>query len=251
MPGPSATRRRAAGIVLVAVALAGCSGSRPRLGDATTVTPSTTTTAVAPVAKVAQANAEVIDVFPDETADVPARQVTAADATSAPGIPIVLLVKQEGEDRLEVHLPVEPPGSTGWVRRADVTVATVSFRIEVTLGEHRLRVYDGAEVVVDEPVALGTADRPAPGSTYFLKELLQPPDPSGPYGTYAYGLAGFSTDLGSFNTGNGIVGIHGTNDASVLGQDTPTGSIRLADEIIQRLVNDIGLPLGTPVEILE
>lgn len=252
---PHTARRRALALVLVLAGLTGaCTGDRPELAEepeTTTSSSSTTsTTLVHPPSKVAQALGDAIDVFADATTDTPAQQITAEEATSAPDIPIVFLVKSESDDRLEVFLPIRPNGSSGWVRRDDVTVATVSYSIEVGLSEHRIRVYDGDEVVVDEPVGVGTTDAPTPGGTYYLKELLQPPDPTGPYGTYAYGLSGFSTVLSSFNGGDGVIGIHGTNDPSSIGQDVSHGCIRLDNAVIERLVNEIGLPLGTPVEIL-
>lgn len=247
----------AAALAALVVLGGACTGARPRLADEPTVTSersdssaSTTTTAAPAQSKVAQALGDAIDVFPDATSDVPAQRITSADATSAPNIPIVFLVKSEGDDRLEVYLPVRPNGSTGWVRRDDVSLASVSHRIEVRLAEHRIQVFDGDEVVVDEPIGVGTTDRPTPGGVYYLKELLQPPDPTGPYGTYAYGLSGFSTVLTSFNGGQGVIGIHGTNDPSSIGQDVSSGCIRLDNAVIDRLVNEIGLPLGTPVEIL-
>ncbi len=257
VPPELSTSRRAAGLVAVAIALAAtaCTGPRPELAegrDVTTTSSSTTTsTTEVPRSTVAEAKGDSIDVFPDETSSTPAQQITAADATSAPDIPIVFLVKSEGEDRLEVYLPVRPNGSSGWVRRDDVELATVSFRIEVGLSEHRLRLFDGDEVVLDEPVGVGRTDRPTPGGVYYLKELLQPPDPTGPYGTYAYGLSGFSTVLSSFNGGQGVIGLHGTNDPASIGQDVSSGCIRMQNDVINRLVNDIGLPLGTPVEILD
>jgi lipoprotein-anchoring transpeptidase ErfK/SrfK len=243
----------AAGIVAALVG-GGCSGERPELAAETSTTTtakgSTTSTEADPPVEVATANGDSIDVFPDATSDTPAQTITGADATSAPGIPIVFLVKGHDDDRIEVHLPVPPNGSTGWVQASDVSVATVPFRIEVGLTEHRLRVYEDDEVVVDEAVGVGTTDRPTPGGVHYLKELLQPPDPTGPYGTYAYPLSGFSTALESFSGGEGLVGIHGTDDPTSIGQDTPTGCIRLSNDAISHLVNEVGLPLGTPVEIL-
>ena len=119
----------------------------------------------------------------------------------------------------------------------------------VGLTEHRIRVYRDDEVIVDEPVGVGRGDRPTPGGTYYIKELLQPPDPTGPYGTYAYGLSGFSNVLQSFNGGNGVIGIHGTNEPEAIGTDVSSGCIRVHNDVIEHLVEDIGLPLGTPVEI--
>lgn len=253
---PLLSRRGRAALLVVVLALVvtACTGSRPRLADeedpTSTTGPSTSTTAEPTVTEVAQANTDAIDVYADATTDTPAQRITAADATAAPNIPLVFLVKGTTDDRLEVYLPVPPSGGTGWVARADVSVSSVPFRIEVALAEHRVRVYERGRPVLDEPAGIGTTDLPQPGTGYYLKELLQPPSADGPYGAYAYSLSGFTTDLASFASGAGLVGIHGTNDASVIGQDTPSGSIRLSNDVIARLVNELGLPLGTPVEIV-
>jgi hypothetical protein len=242
------------------VAGAACSAERPKLADeesatssttASTVTSESTTTTTEPdgPVEVATVAGDSIEVFADATATTATRTITSADATSAPGIPLVFLVRDRSGERIEVDLPVTPPGSTGWVREADVSVATVPYRIEIALPQHRFRVYKGETLVLDEPFALG-ADRPAAGEELYVKELLQPPDGSGPYGAYAYGLSGYATSLASFSTGTGLVGIHGHGDPATLGQDVPSGSIHLTDELIGRLVNEIGLPLGTPVHIV-
>lgn len=189
MPPPSARpRRRSLAVVVALGALVGaCSGERPELADepeaTTTTTEATTTTAaVAPAAQRAQATGEVIDLYASADAPEPDRRLTKADAVSDAAIPIVFLVKDEGDDRYEVYLPVRPNGSTAWVDKADVEVATVRHRIEVEMAAHRIRVYEGDELLVDEPVGVGREDRPTPGGIYYIKELLQPPDPSGPYG---------------------------------------------------------------------
>jgi lipoprotein-anchoring transpeptidase ErfK/SrfK len=253
------------GVVTLVLVLGACGGERPELSDkrepTTTTAPptseSTTTTspAFAP-SMVAQAESESIQVYDDPTIATATGRfdggaITAAQATSAPGIPIVFLVKGDAQQdgRYEVYLPVRPNGSTGWVDAEDVTISSVSFRIKVAIAEHRLRVYDGEEVVLDEPIGVGKADTPSPGGVYYLKELLQPPDQTGPYGTYAYGLSGFSNELLSFNGGEGVIGIHGTNNPGSIGSDVSSGCIRLNNEVINRMVDEIRLPLGTPVEI--
>jgi lipoprotein-anchoring transpeptidase ErfK/SrfK len=243
-----------AALALALASTAACVGERPTLATDTqtsesTVEDTTTTTAEDPTARVAQAKADAIDLYDDATATTPRGQLTNEQATAVADIPIVFLVEGERGDRLQVHLPNPPVGGTAWVRKADVTLSSVKLHIEVSLGEHRIRVFDGAQQVLDERAAIGTEDHPDPG-TYYLKELLQSPDTDGPYGTYAYGLSGFATSLAGFDRGEGVVGIHGTDDPSSIGKDVSTGSIGLADEVIARLVDDIGLPLGTPVEIL-
>jgi lipoprotein-anchoring transpeptidase ErfK/SrfK len=71
------------------------------------------------------------------------------------------------------------------------------------------------------------------------------------YGPYAYPLSGHSEVLTRFNGGDGELGIHGNNDASVLGQSVTAGCIgciRMTNDGITRLASI--LPLGTPVEIV-
>src|SRR5262249_53882711 len=100
---------------------------------------------------------------------------------------------------------------------------------------------------IDTAIGVGTSDTPTPGGTYYLAELLQPPDPNGAYGPYAFGLNGFSDALTSFNGGEGVIGIHGTNDPSSIGRDVSHGCIRVSNDVIVEMAGM--LPLGTPVDI--
>lgn len=148
---------------------------------------------------------------------------------------------------VQVLLPIRPNGSVGWVQESEVTLVENSYRIEVDRASHELRLYERGELTKTSPVAIGTGDTPTPTGSFYIHELLQPPIPDGPYGTFAYGLSGFSETLEEFNGGNGVVGIHGTNDPSTIGSDVSHGCIRLENEVIEELVNSI--PLGTPVYI--
>jgi lipoprotein-anchoring transpeptidase ErfK/SrfK len=257
VPAAPTSRRRAVPLVLLTLALVGtsCSGERPEVADpastsSTAADPTTTSTTPAPPgAEVAQAKASTIDVYASADATAPERTIVSGVDTSVDTIPIVFLVKSMGDTRHEVYLPVRPNGTHGWVNASEVTLSRVPYRIEVGISEHRIRVFDGDELIVDEPVGVGRQDRPTPGGVYYLKELLQPPNPDGPYGTYAYGLSGFSNVLTSFNGGSGVIGIHGTNEPEALGTDVSSGCIRVHNDVIERLVEEIGLPLGTPVDI--
>lgn len=254
-----ASARLVAAVVVAATLLAGCAGDDPVLEAApptTTIAPTTTsapttTTAPAPPAVattlVAEAVGATVAVYDAPDAPEPVRVLDRADEISGT---LVFVVEEEAPDRLLVQLPVRPNGATGWVDRSAVALTRHAYRVEVELGAHRLRVWDGAELVMDTVIAVGTDDTPTPGGTFYIKELLQPPDPGGPYGTYAYGLSGFSTVLESFNGGDGVIGIHGTNEPERLGTDVSHGCIRLSNDDIETLVEDVGLPLGTPVAIL-
>lgn len=258
---PPRTWRRLAASALAVLALgaSACGGDRPELAKepkpTTTSEATTTTEAPAPGAQVAQADELRIEVYPEADAEAPDREIVSGVDTSVDTIPIVFLVKDtfdttSGAARVEVYLPIRPNGTTGWVNTDEVTITTVTYRIEVAIAEHQLTLYDGDDVVLQEPIGVGKASTPSPGGIYYLKELLQPPNPNGVYGHYAYGLSGFSNVLESFNGGTGVIGIHGTNDPSSIGTDASAGCIRLNNDIIDKLVLEIGLPLGTPVEIL-
>jgi lipoprotein-anchoring transpeptidase ErfK/SrfK len=251
----------AAGLV-VSFALAGCGGG----GDGgsadarSSSVSSTTTTTSAPEAKparvpdyvtfVALAKRPQVDVFADARGS--GRPVHQLANPTESGSPLVFMV--DGPDRsgdlLPVFLPVRPNGSKGWVRRSDVTVQSTDYRVRIELATHRLTVTRAAKVVLETPIGVGQTDTPTPGGVYYLKELLQPPDPAGAYGPFAYGLSGFSNnaELANFNGGDGIIGIHGTNQPDKLGTDVSHGCIRVANAVITQMASY--LPLGTPVQIL-
>lgn len=163
------------------------------------------------------------------------------------GAPRVLLVVADAGEWLQVLLPLRPNGSVGWVRRADVDLVTVSLRLEIDRAAHRLRVFDNDALVMDEPVAVGRAATPTPTGQFFVTELLRPPNQRGAYGPYAFTLSGFSTVYQRFGSGDGAVGLHGTNEPRSIGADVTHGCVRAPNDVIVRLATM--LPLGTPVFI--
>ncbi len=242
------------------VACGGGGGSGGKAGTATTrhrvarnhpapsVLPAPSSTAAPAAAPgtiyVAQAIPAQVAVFPAAGATAP--QTTLANPNEN-GAPLVFLVEQVQGDWIKVDLPIRPNGSTGWVKATDVKLAADPYRIDIALSAHRLVVHKGDQVVADEPIGVGRSETPTPGGTYYIKELLRPPNPNGAYGPYAYGLSGFSNVLTDFNGGDGVIGIHGTNDPSTVGHDVSHGCIRLNNKAIEALVPV--LPLGTPVHI--
>ncbi|WP_370652659.1 L,D-transpeptidase [Frankia sp. Cj5] len=186
----------------------------------------------------------VVDVYKTPTAKTAASQLRSPNPE---GVPRVFLVVAKLPNWWHVLLPVEPNGSTGWVKASQVRASLTGYHIVVARKDHRLRVYDKTAVVLDEPISVGTTDTPTPGGRFYLTELLQPRNPAGPYGPYAFGLSGFSTTLDSFDGQDPVIGIHGTNQPNLIGQDISHGCIRVRNDVITRLAKM--LPLGTPVEI--
>ena len=153
-----------------------------------------------------------------------------------------------GGQWIEVQLPVQPNGTTGWIRADEVALTNNPFRIEIDRATFSLHVYRQNSLWLQTDIAVGTGDTPTPVGDFYLMELLSPPDPTGPYGPYAFGLSGFSEVLDSFGGADvAIIGLHGTNEPSSLGTNVSHGCIRIENSIIEQLDNTV--PLGTPVLI--
>jgi lipoprotein-anchoring transpeptidase ErfK/SrfK len=194
---------------------------------------------------VAKAIGKELAVYAEPTESAPAKMKLPNPGEY--GVPVVLLVERQKAGWLNVLLPIRPNGSTGWIRATDVTTSKHEFRIEISLSAHRITVYHRDGVFLEEPVGVGRGPTPTPVGVFYTKELLQPPDPNTAYGAYAYGLSGYSNVLTDFAGGDGIVGIHGTNDPKTLGTDVSHGCIRMSNAGITRLAK--ALPLGVPVVI--
>ena len=110
--------------------------------------------------------------------------VRAEDVLTVPDqTPFVFLVKEVRGDWVELYLPVRPNGTTGWVETDSVTLSATTKRIEVSLDDYRLTVFDGDEEILTTEIGLGQDELPTPGGVYYIRELLQPPDPTGTYGS--------------------------------------------------------------------
>lgn len=218
----------------------------------------TTTTVTAPPTTVsdgsrsiATATVPMVAVFDSPGATGPAQSfenpwLVNGDPDAA--VPLVFLVETQRRDGwIEVLLPVRPNGSVGWVHARDVKVTPIAFHITISQHDHHLTVFRDGDVVLEDTVAVGAPDTPTPTGVFFIRALLKAPRPHTVYGPFAYGLSGFSETLQQFDGGDAEVGIHGNNDATVLGHDVTHGCIRMSNEGISKLA--ALLPLGTPVVI--
>ena len=247
-----------AALLATSTLVAACSGGdRPTLSakkepaSTATTAAATTQTALQPGYRyVAQAAVPKVNVYDSPGAGQPSRTFDnpwLVNDDSRYPVPTVFLVDEQRDDWLKVLLPVRPNGSTGWIRASDVRLVPDPFRIVVDLSDHDLKVFQGDKLYMEDTVAVGAADTPTPVGEFYIRVLLQPPDPNTVYGPYAYGLSSHSEKLNEFNGGDGEVGIHGNNDASVLGQDVSHGCIRMDNAKITQLAKV--LMLGTPVEV--
>lgn len=157
------------------------------------------------------------------------------------------LSAEDRPDWIEVLLPVRPNGQTGWIPMSEVSPFRVEYAITIDISDFQLTVSKAGQSIVDTPVALGNADTPTPIGRFYLTELIKSNDPDGVYGPFAFGISGYSETLETFGTGNGVIGIHGTNEPEAVGTFVSHGCVRVLNEVIEELAGV--LPLGTPVNI--
>lgn len=176
--------------------------------------------------------------------------VTMIDPTPIGG-PVVLRVLTAfglpTPEWLEVSLPVRPNGTVGWIRSDDVKLTMNPYRIDIDTSDFTLELFEGEALVFSTAIAVGTGDTPTPYGEFFLTELLQPSTPDGRYGPYAFGLSGFSDVLTAFRGGDGVIGIHGTDEPEALGTEVSHGCVRVSNDVITEMASIV--PLGTPVKI--
>ncbi len=185
------------------------------------------------------------DARPQLVLDNPWRVVPNDPASAVPQV--FLVERQRADGWIQVLLPVRPNGTSGWLRAGGVALMPIGYRITVQLGTHRITVYDQGAAIYEGPVAVGARVTPTPTGHYYIRVLLKANNPNTVYGPFAYGLSSHSDALSSFDGGDAEIGLHGNNDASVLGRDVTHGCIRMDNDEIVRLA--ASLPLGTPVDV--
>jgi lipoprotein-anchoring transpeptidase ErfK/SrfK len=252
----------AAGAVILVVAVvagfiafrSGAEDDRPtvRRKTAPTTTPTTVLPAGYSLTAKVKANVPQIGIYDDPSAPAPAKTAPnpwLLNDQADKQVPQVFLIEEQRPDGwLRVLLAERPNGSTGWIRQSDVEVAANPYHMSVSLGEHKITVFQGTDVIYEGQVAIGKSETPTPPGRYYTRVLIQAPDPNTVYGPFAYGLSAHSDVLTEFSGGDGEVGVHGNNDASVLGKSVTAGCIRMDNDQITKLSKM--LPLGTPVEIV-
>lgn len=168
------------------------------------------------------------------------------------GLKMTMPVVEERGDWLRIMRPERPNGSTGWVRRGEVTISSSAYRIVVRLAETRLYVYRDGFELFNAPIGIGTPRTPtAPGS--FFVANVEIPGPRG-YGPVVVDTSGHSEAIRSWEgSGDAITSIHGPisarSDAQIgtTGTRNSNGCIRMHVEDLQKLAV---IPLGTPVDIV-
>jgi lipoprotein-anchoring transpeptidase ErfK/SrfK len=144
-----------------------------------------------------------------------------------------------------ISLPGRPNGRTGWVPAASVDVKPVRREIVIDRSERTLELRNSGRVEIRTRVAVGAPGMETPLGLFYVVAKYRPTAPI--LGAFAFETSAYSK-LSEW-PGGGIVGIHGTNTPSLLGQAVSHGCVRVANEAILRLKNLVAV--GTPIRIVE
>ncbi|HEX4482558.1 MAG TPA: L,D-transpeptidase [Solirubrobacteraceae bacterium] len=154
---------------------------------------------------------------------------------------------RDGIPWLRVLLPGRPNGEAGWIAAQGTRASVTGWRLRVSLGERRVRVYRGGRLLRSFGAVVGKPSTPTPTGRFFVEETLQmsPGEPGGPF---ALALSARSDALQEFEGGPGQIALHGRDNlGGVLGQAESHGCMRLATASIDWLARRIGP--GVPVTI--
>lgn len=238
----------AAGVVAIALFVGGCSGSREAKlvdGPPTSSAPAELTPPP-PAWTVADATVSVVGLY--AAPDRPDPQGRTLTNPTREGMPLVFEVKERQDGWAKVQIPARPNETTAWVRATDVSFRSVPYRIEVSVGEHRLTVFEGDDELFSAPVAVGTAQTPTPLGHFYVDATLRLADPTGAYGAGQLSIAAYSDVIFSFGGGPGQIGFHGTNQPDLIGSDVSNGCIRVTNDVVLRMLDVV--PTGTPVDVV-
>lgn len=230
----------------------------PPPSAATTNVPTTTTVTAAPVTHVELSTDTLpegaslvfraggpIDVF-SEPGDY--EPLLTLEPTTILGTATVLgVLEGPNEGWAKVMLPGRPNGSEGWVKVGETMLSVVNGQLVVDLSDRTLTYYEDGDQVLMTTVAVGSSRNPTPTGSFFVTDSVTLADPNSPWGPHALGLSARSDTITEYNGGDGIIGIHGTNQPGSIGDAASMGCVRVPNDVITQLHEMIAI--GTPVEI--
>ncbi len=173
-------------------------------------------------------------------------QASTINNPTVEGMQVVFGVLEDKGDWLKVRLPVRPNGATGWVRKEDVLVKSVSNHIVVEVAKRKLSAFKGDKLLMEVPVGVGTDKTPTPIGNFYVDFSVR--NPGSPYGAHMLSVAGFSNVLRNFGGGVGQIAIHGWGDDGSVGSASSNGCLRLLNADVRKLAGMS--PPGTPVFVV-
>ncbi len=163
------------------------------------------------------------------------------------GNPLTFLVVEDQGEWLKVMVPTRPNHQGGWVRAEEVETSTHEYHAEINVSENSLTVWNGEDVVVETGTVDGKETSPTPIGSFYFNEKIEK-TPTGPFGSWILSTNAYSDSLETFDGGLPVFAVHGTNDPSQIGSDISNGCVRVPNEIIEKMADEV--PMGTPVTVV-
>ncbi len=229
----------------------GSPASRPKalapLPTTTSLASTTTTTAVLPPGTTDVATPLI---SPLSYSATPGGPPVGTLPTVTWGSPTVRPVVSQVPGWVEIGLDTRPNHSTGWVPSSSVTLALTAYRIEISIGQRSLTLFQNGTSVYRAPVGVGKPQWPTPMGRTFVDAVVATPK----FQLYIYGptvliLGSHSDVFTEFDGGDGTVAIHGypSDPGSTQGVASSHGCVRASPATIDAI--DV-VPLGSPVDVV-
>ena len=148
---------------------------------------------------------------------------------------------------VQVRLPLRPAGQIGWVpERVLGAPQRVHTYVVVSTERMTLTLYRDGRVIFVTPVGTGKASTPTPHGQFYIRDRLTGFASGSIYGPLAFGTSALS-NVETDWPGGGVIGIHGTNEPSLIPGHPSHGCVRVSNWDIVKLAGL--LPIGTPLTI--
>jgi lipoprotein-anchoring transpeptidase ErfK/SrfK len=135
---------------------------------------------------------------------------------------------------------------TGWVRSGTLgPVQIVHTRLVVSQRRLRVTLFENGKRRFQARVGMGAPSTPTPHGSFWIREKFRVGGNS-LYGPRAMGTAAYSDVLTDW-PGGGVIGMHGTDEPSLIPGRPSHGCMRLRNADIVRLYRLT--PIGTPLRI--
>lgn len=162
-------------------------------------------------------------------------------------VTVLEVVEGPSDGWARVRLPIRPNGTEGWVKANDLMLYVVESQVVIDLSDRTLTYYEDGEEILTTSVAVGTQRNPTPLGEFFITDNVTLANPGSAWGPHAFGISARSETITEYNGGDGIIGIHGTNQPGSIGNAASLGCVRVPNEVITKLHKMV--PIGTPVKI--
>ena len=162
-------------------------------------------------------------------------------------------VAASSEAKLEIEWPASAPPGLPPIGDPNKYLPGVEVptRLVIKLRDRRVYLYQGNNLQISYPIAIGKAGWETPVGNYSVRKKVRNPSWQHPW-TGEVVPPGSDNPLGSrwigfWTDGRDEIGFHGTPDEQLIGQAVSHGCVRMRDRDVQALFDQVSV--GTPVTV--